>query len=42
MRVLTYRLGRIRELTGADPAHRCMLRTAVIGTPLLGRPAKEL
>ncbi|MBT2452900.1 helix-turn-helix domain-containing protein [Streptomyces sp. ISL-43] len=39
VRALTYRLERIRTLTGADPAdplHRYTLQTAVIGARLLG------
>ncbi|MFE0255793.1 PucR family transcriptional regulator [Streptomyces sp. NPDC059010] len=45
VRALTYRLERIQKLTGAnpaDPAHRYMLQTAVIGARLLDWPAKEL
>jgi len=45
VRALTYRLERIHQLTGAnpaDPAHRCMLQTSVIGARLLDWPAKEL
>ncbi|WP_405907705.1 helix-turn-helix domain-containing protein [Streptomyces sp. NBC_00828] len=45
VRALTYRLERIHKLTGAnpaDPAHRYMLQTAVIGARLLDWPAKEL
>ncbi|MFD3502542.1 PucR family transcriptional regulator [Streptomyces sp. NPDC058676] len=45
VRALTYRLERIRKLTGAnpaDPAHRYMLQTAVIGARLLDWPAKDL
>ncbi|MFF5440030.1 PucR family transcriptional regulator [Streptomyces achromogenes] len=45
VRAMTYRLERIRTLTGADPAdpaHRYMLQTAVIGARLLDWPAKEL
>ncbi|WJV48970.1 PucR family transcriptional regulator [Streptomyces flavofungini] len=41
VRALTYRLERIHRLTGADPAdpvHRYMLQTAVIGARLLGWP----
>ncbi|MFF0041679.1 PucR family transcriptional regulator [Streptomyces mirabilis] len=43
VRALTYRLDRIHQLTGAnpaDPAHRYMLQTAVIGARLLDWPAK--
>ncbi|MEU5532065.1 helix-turn-helix domain-containing protein [Streptomyces sp. NPDC020362] len=45
VRALTYRLERIHKLTGADPAdpaHRYMLQTAVIGARLLDWPAKPL
>ncbi|MET9912053.1 helix-turn-helix domain-containing protein [Streptomyces sp. NPDC006476] len=45
VRALTYRLERIHKLTGADPAdpaHRYMLQTAVIGARLLGWPGQEL
>jgi len=45
VRALTYRLERIHHLTGAtpaDPTHRYMLQTAVIGARLLDWPAKEL
>ncbi|MEU9661602.1 PucR family transcriptional regulator [Streptomyces chartreusis] len=45
VRALTYRLERIRKLTGADPAdpaHRYMLQTAVIGARLLDWPTKRL
>ncbi|MFG2359018.1 PucR family transcriptional regulator [Streptomyces sp. NPDC048521] len=45
VRAMTYRLERIRHLTGADPAdpaHRYMLQTAVIGARLLDWPAKDL
>ncbi|MFE6484443.1 PucR family transcriptional regulator [Streptomyces sp. NPDC057757] len=45
VRALTYRLDRIHRLTGAnpaDPVHRYMLQTAVIGARLLDWPAKEL
>ncbi|MEV0642056.1 helix-turn-helix domain-containing protein [Streptomyces sp. NPDC050619] len=45
VRALTYRLERIHKLTGAnpaDPAHRYMLQTAVIGARLLDWPAKDL
>jgi len=41
VRALTYRLARIAELTGrdpADPAHRFELQTAVTGARLLGWP----
>lgn len=42
---LTYRLERIHKLTGAnpaEPAHRYMLQTAVIGARPLDWPAQEL
>ncbi len=45
VRALTYRLERIRQLTGSDPAdpvHRYTLQTAVIGARLLDWPAKPL
>ncbi|MCF2531597.1 PucR family transcriptional regulator [Yinghuangia soli] len=45
VRALTYRLDRIKQLTGSDPAdplHRYMLHTAVIGAKLLDWPAQEL
>jgi DNA-binding PucR family transcriptional regulator len=45
VRALTYRLERIRKLTGAnpaDPTHRYMLQTAVIGARLLDWPAKDV
>ncbi|KAF4408854.1 MULTISPECIES: CdaR family transcriptional regulator [Streptomyces] len=45
VRALTYRLARIHELTGSDPAdpmHRYALQTAVIGARLLDWPAREL
>lgn len=45
VRAMTYRLERIHRLTGADPAdpgHRYMLQTAVIGARLLEWPDKEL
>ncbi|MFJ4790341.1 PucR family transcriptional regulator [Streptomyces sp. NPDC088794] len=45
VRALTYRLERIHKLTGADPAdpaHRYMLQTAVIGARLLDWPAQEI
>lgn len=44
-RALTYRLERIHQLTGADPAdalHRYTLQTAVIGARLLGWPDQEI
>ncbi|MFE3638824.1 PucR family transcriptional regulator [Streptomyces sp. NPDC059168] len=45
VRAMTYRLERIHKLTGAnpaDPAHRYMLQTAVIGARLLDWPAKGI
>lgn len=45
VRALTYRLERIRQLTGSDPsdpAHRYTLQTAVIGARLLDWPKNEL
>ncbi len=45
VRALTYRLERIRQLTGSDPSdpmHRYTLQTAVIGARLLDWPAKEV
>ncbi|GAA0930295.1 PucR family transcriptional regulator [Streptomyces thermoalcalitolerans] len=45
VRAFTYRLERIRKLTGADPAdpmHRYTLQTATIGARLLGWPENEL
>ncbi|MEU2100166.1 PucR family transcriptional regulator [Streptomyces globisporus] len=42
VRALTYRLERIHQLTGSDPAdprHRYALQTAVIGARILGWPA---
>ncbi|MFC8513951.1 PucR family transcriptional regulator [Streptomyces sp. NPDC057257] len=45
VRAMTYRLDRIHQLTGAnpaDPAHRYKLQTAVIGARLLDWPAEEL
>lgn len=45
VRALTYRLDRIHQLTGsnpADPLHRYTLHTAVIGARLLDWPTKEL
>ncbi|MFF0223949.1 PucR family transcriptional regulator [Streptomyces sp. NPDC004629] len=45
VRAVTYRLDRIRQLTGSDPAdpmHRYTLQTAVIGARLLGWPTREL
>ena len=45
VRALTYRLERIHKLTGAnpaDPTHRYMLQTAVIGARLLDWPPKDV
>ncbi|MGW1157496.1 PucR family transcriptional regulator [Streptomyces sp. NPDC002519] len=45
VRAMTYRLARIHQLTGAnpaDPAHRYILQTAVIGARLLDWPAQDL
>jgi sugar diacid utilization regulator len=45
VRAMTYRLDRIHQLTGAnpaDPAHRYKLQTAVIGARLLDWPTEEL
>ncbi|MET8102306.1 helix-turn-helix domain-containing protein [Streptomyces sp. NPDC005236] len=45
VRALTYRLERIHQLTGADPAdpaHRYTLQTAVIGARLLEWPTRSL
>ncbi|MFI5534028.1 PucR family transcriptional regulator [Kitasatospora sp. NPDC051853] len=45
VRALTYRLDRVRQLTGSDPAdpvHRYTLQTAVIGARLLDWPASGL
>lgn len=45
VRAFTYRLERVRKLTGADqadPVRRYTLQTAVIGAQLLDWPAKEL
>ena len=42
---VSYRLDRIAELTGhdpADPAHRFTLHAAVLGARLLGWPGREL
>lgn len=44
VRALTYRLERIKKLTGSDPSeplHRYMLHTAVIGARLLDWPAND-
>ena len=45
VRALTYRLERIHQLTGANPAdpmHRYTLQTAVIGARLLGWPEQDI
>jgi sugar diacid utilization regulator len=45
VRAVTYRLDRIRSLTGfdpLDPAHRFTLQTAVLGAKLLGWPEQPL
>ena len=45
VRAVTYRLDRIRTLTGfdpLDPAHRFTLQTAALGAKLLGWPAQPL
>jgi hypothetical protein len=45
VRTITYRLERIRDLTGyaaADPAHRFTLETAVLGARLLGWPSTPI
>ena len=45
VRALTYRLERIKQLTGSDPSdpmHRYTLQTAGIGARLLDWPATEL
>ncbi|MBB1254019.1 PucR family transcriptional regulator [Streptomyces alkaliterrae] len=45
VRTLSYRLGRIRALTGYDPAdaiQRYTLETAVLGARLLGWPGRDL
>ncbi|MFD1661712.1 PucR family transcriptional regulator [Streptomyces caeni] len=45
VRTVTYRLARVRELTGynpCDPAHRYTLQTAVLGARLLDWPATAL
>jgi DNA-binding PucR family transcriptional regulator len=41
VRAVTYRLGRVKSLTGfdpLDPAHRFTLQVAVLGAKLLGWP----
>jgi sugar diacid utilization regulator len=45
VRAVTYRLDRVRKLTGydpVDPKHRLTLQTAVLGAKLLGWPQNEL
>jgi len=45
VRAVTYRLDRVRTLTGydpVDPTHRLTLQTAVLGAKLLGWPEHEL
>jgi sugar diacid utilization regulator len=45
VRTVTYRLDRVRTLTGydpADPAHRFMLQTAVLGAKVLNWPQEQL
>jgi sugar diacid utilization regulator len=45
VRAVTYRLDRVKKLTGydpADPKHRLTLQTAVLGAKLLGWPENEL
>ncbi|HET6625685.1 MAG TPA: helix-turn-helix domain-containing protein [Nocardioidaceae bacterium] len=45
VRAVTYRLDRVRTLTGydpADPEHRFALHAAVLGAKLLGWPVEEL
>jgi sugar diacid utilization regulator len=45
VRAITYRLDRVRKLTGydpVDPKHRLTLQTAVLGAKLLGWPESEL
>lgn len=42
---MTYRLDRVKSLTGfdpLDPAHRFTLQTAVLGAKLLGWPERPL
>nr|WP_240509227.1 hypothetical protein [Streptomyces agglomeratus] len=39
---MTYRLGRIHQLTGADPGDRYTLQTAVVGARLLDWPGQAL
>ncbi|WP_229074948.1 helix-turn-helix domain-containing protein [Actinoplanes sp. DH11] len=45
VRTVTYRLERVRALTGydpADPAHRFTLQAAVLGARALGWPEQPL
>jgi DNA-binding PucR family transcriptional regulator len=45
VRAVTYRLDRVRRLTGfdpLDPAHRFTLQAAVLGARLLGWPDRAL
>ena len=45
MRAVTYRLDRIKTLTGydaADPAQRFTVHAAVLGAKLLGWPHRDL
>jgi DNA-binding PucR family transcriptional regulator len=45
VRAVTYRIARIRQLTGYDPAdpdQRYTLQTAVLGARLLGWPSRPL
>ena len=45
MRAVTYRLDRVRSLTGfdpLDPAHRYTLHTAVLGAKLLDWPDQTI
>jgi sugar diacid utilization regulator len=45
VRAVTYRLGRVRALTGyspSDPAHRFTIQAAVLGAKLLGWPSHDL
>ena len=45
VRAVTYRLERVRSLTGfdpLDPAHRFTLHAAVLGAKLLGWPEHDL
>jgi DNA-binding PucR family transcriptional regulator len=45
VRAVTYRLDRVRTLTGYDPtsaAHRFTVHAAVLGAKLLGWPERDL